>query len=68
MQLVQVVVVVYVLETYGLCGKEVERVGRLAIEVCGGRKGIYKDRFTTLYAIPQAMENLVSRWMLEVPW
>ena len=50
-----------------MCGKEVERVGRLAIEVCGGCEGIYEDRFTALYAIPQAMEDLVSRWMLEVP-
>jgi len=43
MQLVKVVAVVQIVETYRVCGKEVERVGRLAIEVCGGCEGIYKD-------------------------
>jgi hypothetical protein len=35
--------------------------------MCGGFEGVYKDRFTALYAIPEAVEDLVSRWMLEVP-
>ena len=67
MQLVKMVVVVQVVETYRLCGEEVERVGRLTIEVCSGFEGVYEDRFTTLYTITQGVEDLVSRWMLKVP-
>lgn len=31
------------------------------------RDCVNEDRGTALYTVPQAMENLVSRWMLEVP-
>jgi hypothetical protein len=37
------------------------------MKVCGGLEGVYEDRFTALYAIPQTVKNLVSGWMLEVP-
>ena len=43
MQMVQVVVVVQIMESYWVCGEEVEYVGRLAIEVRGCFEGVYED-------------------------
>ena len=66
-RIVEMMPIIDVVERYGCGGKHVKCGGILDAQLRCDMSCVDEDRFPAFYAIAKTMEDLIPRWVLEVP-